>query len=146
MNNKQLLDTSKKHSPITHKFKNACIAFFTGGVFGIVAQLVFLFYTDVIHLEKDMAVSLCIVSIIIITSLLTGLGLYDKVAQHCGAGLFVPISGFANCLTSCAMEGKSEGFIFGIGSNMFKLAGSVLTYGITAAFVFGTLRFLLFGA
>ena len=86
-----------------------------------------------------------IVTIILITAITTGFGIYDKAAQYCGAGLFIPISGFANSLTSAAMEGKSEGPIYGIGSNMFKLAGSVLTYGIASAFFFGALRFILFG-
>ena len=96
-------------------------------------------------MEKDMAISISVVSIVVLSAVLTGLGVFDKLAQYCGAGLFVPISGFANALTSCAMEGKSEGLIFGIGSNMFKLAGSVLTYGICAAVLFGMLRYLVMG-
>ena len=68
-------------------------------------------------------------------------GIYDKLAQIFGGGLFVPISGFANALASSAMECRSEGFIFGIGSNMFKLAGSVIIYGIVSALIFSTLRY-----
>ncbi|MEG1732831.1 MAG: SpoVA/SpoVAEb family sporulation membrane protein, partial [Longicatena sp.] len=109
-------------------------------------QALMMFYETIFVLEASKASTLSIVSIIIITSILTGLGIYDKAVQFCGAGLFIPISGFANSLTSCALEGKSEGLIYGIGTNMFKLAGSVLTYGISAAFVFGMLRYLLFGA
>ena len=78
--------------------------------------------------------------IVFAAALLTGLGIYDKLAQICGAGLFIPISGFANSLTACAMEGRSEGPIYGIGSTMFKLAGSVLTYGIVAAYTLGIVR------
>ena len=146
MNPKNIQDTAKKHVPNAHKKRNLLIAFVSGGTLAIAAQAVFQLYMSVFHVEKEASISLTIVTIIIITALLTGLGLFDKAAQTCGAGLFVPISGFANSLTSCAMEGKSEGLIFGIGSNMFKLAGSVLTYGISAAFLFGLIRFLLFGA
>ncbi|MGX8851564.1 SpoVA/SpoVAEb family sporulation membrane protein [Amedibacillus sp. YH-ame10] len=146
MNNKNIKDTAMKHAPKSHKLKNTLVAFVSGGTLAIAAQLLFLVYNEVLNVDKDSAVSMTIVTIIIIASLLTGLGLYDKAAQTCGAGLFVPISGFANSLTSCALEGKSEGLIYGIGGNMFKLAGSVLTYGISSAFVFGMIRFLLFGA
>lgn len=145
MDLKHIMDTSKRHAPTSHKVKHACIAFVSGGTLAILAQFLFMFYNVMLHIEKATSVSLCIVSIIIVASLLTGFGIYDKAAQTLGGGLFVPICGFANSLTSCAMEGKSEGLIYGIGGNMFKLAGSVLTYGICAAFVFGTIRYMLFG-
>ena len=96
-------------------------------------------------MEEKSALSLVVVTIILATALATGFGVYDKLAQRCGAGLFIPISGFANALSAAALEGRSEGPIYGIGTNMFKLAGSVLTYGIASAFFFGALRFLMFG-
>ena len=71
----------------------------------------------------------------------TGLGVYDKVAKHAGAGLFVPITGFSNALTSSALECKHEGLIYGIGSNMFKLAGSVITYGIVSAILLSLITY-----
>jgi hypothetical protein len=70
--------------------------------------------------------------------------IFDKIAQKCGAGTFVPISGFANALTSSALECKSEGIIYGIGSNMFKLAGSVITYGIVSAYLLGIVRYVVY--
>lgn len=146
MDKKQLQDTAKRHAPNAHKGRNAIIAFVSGGSLAVAAQLFMMFMMQSFDLKKDSALTLTVVLVILITALLTGLGIYDKAAQKCGAGLFVPISGFANCLTSCALEGKSEGPIYGIGSTMFKLAGSVLTYGIASAFVFGTIRYLLFGA
>lgn len=145
MDKKHLKDTAKKHVPKQHKGRNAIIAFLCGGSLAIVAQLVSMAFQNFLGVDEKEASTLTIVTIILITSILTGLGIYDKAAQKCGAGLFVPISGFANSLTSCAMEGKSEGLIYGIGTMMFKLAGSVLTYGIASAFVFGLLRYLLFG-
>ena len=146
MNKKKFKDTAKKHVPKQHRLRNATIAFITGGIFAIVAQLIMEVYRMLLGIDEKSASTMAIVTIILISAIMTGLGIYDKAAQYTGAGMFVPISGFANSLTSCAMEGKSEGLIYGIGGNMFKLAGSVLTYGIASAFVFGFIRFLLFGA
>lgn len=145
MNKKVIKDTAKKYVPNQHKLRNALFAFFSGGTLGAITQVYMTACMYFFDLNKESAVAISIVSVILLTSLLTGLGVYDKIAQYCGAGLFIPISGFANSLTSCAMEGRFEGPIHGIGSNMFKLAGSVLTYGIASAFVFGTLRYLFFG-
>lgn len=146
MDKKKIQETAQKHAPAKHKGRNALIAFVSGGSLALSAQLIMTMYQTLFHVDKVNSVSLTVVTVIITTALLTGIGVYDKAAQKCGAGLFIPISGFANSLTSCALEGKTEGLIYGIGSSMFKLAGSVLTYGIAAAFVFGTIRFLLFGA
>lgn len=145
MNQKQLKETAKKHEPQKHAMQHALTAFISGGAMGVAAQLLMLAYEQILGIDQKSAMSLCIVTIILVTSILTGFGVFDRAAQICGAGLFVPITGFANSLTSCALEGKTEGFIYGIGGNMFKLAGSVLTYGIASAFVFGSIRYLLFG-
>lgn len=145
MNEKRMKDTAKLHAPKQTKGKNALTAFVCGGTMGLIGQILLELYINTLGFEKDSALSLMIVTFIFVTALLTGLGVYDKIAQKCGAGLFIPISGFANSLTSAAMEGRSEGPVYGIGSNMFKLAGSVLTYGVVSACIFGSIRFLLFG-
>lgn len=145
MNERNLKQTAQKHVPKQNKGKQALIAFVSGGCMGIFGQLLMLFYQNFCGFSEKNAVAPMIVTIILITAILTGLGLFDKMAQICGAGLFIPISGFANSLTASAMEGRSEGPIYGIGGNMFKLAGSVLTYGIAAAFIFGMIRYVLFG-
>ena len=142
MKEKVIRERSKIHKPKQHKIRNALVAFAGGGSLAVAAQLVMQSFVVFLNVKKDMAVSMTIVLIIFVTALLTALGKYDK---FFGAGVFIPISGFANSLASCALEGKSEGLIFGIGSNMFKLAGSVLTCGVVSAFVFGMARFLLFG-
>lgn len=142
MQNKKLYDdVSKRHVLPTHKLKNACMAFISGGTLAMIAQFLYYVFTNFLELNKSYATSAVVILIIIVASFLTGLGVYDKLAQHCGAGLFIPISGFANSLSSSALECKNEGFIYGIGSNMFKLAGSVLTYGIVSTYVFGLLRY-----
>lgn len=145
MNQTEIKQISKKHAPKQHYIKNEMIAFLSGGTLAAIAQLIMMVIQSYFKFDKQMATAITIVIVILITVILTGLGVYDKLAQHCGAGLFIPISGFANSLASCAIEGKSEGPIYGIGSNMFKLAGSVLTYGIASAFIFGLIRYVLFG-
>lgn len=144
MDNKKMYQKiGKRHEISTHKFKNGVIAFVSGGILALLAQWLFFIIKNEFGLEKEQASSLVIIIIIMITSLCTGLGVYDKIAQFCGAGLFVPISGFANALTSSALESKSEGLIYGIGSNMFKLAGSVITYGIVSAYIFSLIRYFI---
>ena len=71
------------------------------------------------------------------------MGIFDNLARVAGAGSFIPITGFSNALTSASIEGRSEGPIYGIGSNMFKLAGSVLVYGIVAAFLTNLIRYVI---
>ena len=73
--------------------------------------------------------------IIIITVILTGFGVFDHIAQFAGAGTVVPITGFANTIASAAIEHRSEGYVLGVGGNMFKLAGPVIVYGVFSAFV-----------
>lgn len=144
MQDKKLYEkVANRHGLPTHKVKNACIAFISGGFLAVVSQFLFFLFKSMFDLNKDTAVSLVVIVIIALTALLTGLGVYDKIAQHCGAGLFIPISGFSNSLASCALEAKSEGLIYGIGSNMFKLAGSVITYGIVSAYIFGMIRYVV---
>ena len=80
---------------------------------------------------------------IIIGSLLTGFGVFDKVLSICKCGLIVPSTGFANTMTSSAMDARSEGFIKGIGSSIFKLTGSIILYGIIFGIIFGYIRSLI---
>lgn len=84
-----------------------------------------------------------IITLIFIAAVLTGLGVFDRLANIGGAGTFIPITGFSNAMTSCALEGKSEGLVTGIGSNIFKLGGAVITFGIVASFILGGLRYVL---
>ncbi len=144
MNNKQRFkDIVKKTEDKKDKLGRALVAFFSGGIVAIIGQLFFDLYSRGFYINEKDSISLMLVTIIFITAVLTGFGLFDKIAQKTGAGTFIPISGFANALTSSALESKSEGLIYGIGSNMFKLAGSVITYGIVSAYILGILRYVV---
>ena len=144
MNNRQRFnDIVKKTEDKKDKLGRTLIAFFSGGLVAIIGQCIFDIYTKVFFVNEKDSISLMLVTIVFVTALLTGLGLFDKISQKTGAGTFIPISGFSNALTSSALESKSEGLIYGIGSNMFKLAGSVITYGIVSAYILGILRYLV---
>ena len=131
--------------PKDQRLAHAIAAFISGGAIGGSGEVLLMLYQESLHMPKQQALSLVIVTFIALAAILTGLGLFDQLAQRFGAGVFIPITGFANALASSALEGKSEGLIYGIGMNMFKLAGSVLTYGIVSAYFIGMLRYLFLG-
>ena len=83
------------------------------------------------------------VTLIFIAALLTGLGLFPKIAKRAGAGTLVPITGFANAVVSPAIEFKNEGFVLGVGANMFKIAGPVIVYGTVASVVYGVVFWII---
>lgn len=137
---KKITDQNKT---IKHKTQRAVLAFVGGGCVALIGQGFYDLFVYAFKIDQKDALSLMLVTIILISALLTGFGVFDKIAQYIGAGSFIPISGFSNALTSAALESKSEGLIYGIGSNMFKLAGSVITYGIVSAYILGILKYLV---
>ena len=140
MKQKDIQAIAEAHQPKTAYWKHRTMAFFVGGSIGGTAQLLTLWLVKG-GMEEEIATTWIILGVIFISAVLTGIGIYDRLAQKAGAGLFIPISGFANSLASEALESKSEGLILGIGMNMFKLAGSVLTYGIVAAILLSALKY-----
>lgn len=142
MNNDEYNKLADSLKPKISYWKNCFFAFLIGGTIGACSQGVFDIYENMFHLSQDSASALMSVTIVGIASLLTGLGIYDKIAKIAGAGTFIPITGFANSMTSSALEAKSEGWVLGIGTNMFKLGGTVLTFGIVSAFVLGVIRYV----
>lgn len=147
MDRKEYDQLAEELKPTGHKVKNAWNAFLYGGVLGAIAQGVLVFYMNVYDCSQKEATPMMIITLVFIACLLTGLGLYDNIAKNAGAGTFIPITGFANSMASSALDSKSEGLILGIGANMFKLGGTVLTYGIVSAALLGVIRyvFTLFG-
>lgn len=140
MNNLKLKETAARHVPKEHKLQHVIRAFLCGGGLAVMAQFTLTLLNELGIASAD-ASTIIILLVIFLSALFTGIGIYDKAGQFFGAGLFIPISGFANSLASEALERKSEGLIYGIGSNMFKLAGSVITYGIVSAIVFTLIRY-----
>lgn len=135
----------KKVKPKEKHLNKILLSFVSGGVLAVLLQGIssLLFYE--FAFSKEDANLITTFGFIATVILFTGLGLYDVGAQYLGAGLFIPISGFANSLSSSALEAKNEGLIYGIGSNMFKLAGSVLTYGFVTAYILAILTYIIQG-
>lgn len=136
----QLVNKEKKKKI---KNKDLLIAFLYGGSIGLIGQLILTGYMNFFDMTPKQAGTPMTVTMIFIASLLTGLGVFDKIAGHAGAGTFIPITGFANSMTSSAMESRPEGLVAGIGSNMFRMAGTVITYGIVSAYVMGVIRYVI---
>lgn len=145
MEKKVYKEIVKKHKPKEDYIKNELIAFIVGGLMGLLAQFLNEFYSYIFNIPSKEASTFMIVTLIFIGCLLTCFGFFDNVVKRCGAGLIVPITGFAHAMMSAALDFRREGMINGIGSNMFKLAGSVIIFGVVSAYVFGLVRFLLFG-
>ena len=131
----------KAASPPSPVVKDCTLAFLFGGFVCTIGQLLCGLYQNLgLALpEARMAVS---ISLIFISATLTALGWYDDIAKHAGAGVLVPITGFANSMVSPAMEFKSEGFITGLGAKLFTVAGPVLVFGITTSVVYGLIIFI----
>ncbi len=145
MNKDEYQKLVKEFTPKEKKLKNAVIAFLVGGSIGFIGQVVVAILTTSFSMEvKDAYVWLCI-SMIFISSLLTALGFFDNWVSTCKAGLFLPTTGFAHSVTSAALDYRKDGFITGLGANFFKLAGSVLLYGMLGGFFFGILGVIFHG-
>jgi stage V sporulation protein AC len=142
--NKEYLKIIKRESPKTKHISTLFRAFFVGGAFCCIAEGLKMLYAAVTPLpEKDVA-ALVTVTIIFVTSILTGIGIYDRIGDFAGAGSIVPITGFANSVVSASLEKKREGVIFGVCSNMFIIAGPVLVIGIFSSVVVGLLTHIFF--
>jgi stage V sporulation protein AC len=128
---------SQKIIPQPNILRNAAWAFIFGGIVCIIGQFILECYARLMKIPVEKAGDPAVATMIFLGALLTGLGWFDKLARYAGAGLAVPVTGFANSIVSAALEFKKEGFIQGIGSKMFILAGSVITYGVVTAFFVG---------
>lgn len=141
ISNEQYAEMVKKVSPPSPKVKDCIKAFLIGGLICCIGQALFTLYS-MAGLKETESKALVSITLIVITAILTGFGVFDNIAKHAGAGTIVPITGFANSVVSPALEYKSEGFIMGTGTSIFKIAGPVILYGTTAASVYGLIYYL----
>lgn len=132
----------KKASPNSPKLKNLTFAFLIGGLICTIGQGFFNLYL-MLNLKEETAKILVPVTLVFITAVLTGLGVFDNIAKLAGAGTLVPITGFANAVVSPAVEFKNEGFVLGVGANIFKIAGPVIAFGISAGVVYGVIYWII---
>ncbi|WP_418331639.1 stage V sporulation protein AC [Ruminococcus sp.] len=131
-----------KNSPKSKLFVNCIKAFLIGGAICTIGQGFTDLYAMLGAAEKG-SKTLCSVTLIFIGILLTAIGVYDKIAKHGGAGTLVPITGFANAVSSPAIEFKSEGYIAGLGAKLFIIAGPVIVYGVSASIIYGFVLWIL---
>lgn len=134
-----------KYTPKYNRLKSILVAFLVGGTIGMIGQGLIDFYSKVCNLTIKDAKTYMIVTLIFISSLLTALGFFDNIVSKVKCGIIVPITGFAHAMTSAALEYRKEGLILGLGSNIFKITGSVILYGVVGAYVFGIIRVLIIG-
>ena len=132
----------KKNMPRSNTVVNCAKAFVSGGVICTAGQLIFELFL-MWDFKEDDARTLTSVSMIAIGVLLTALGIYDKLARQAGAGTLIPVTGFANAMASPAIEFKSEGFITGVGKNLFAIAGPVIVYGTASSVLYGAVLWIL---
>ena len=124
-------------------FKNVIISFFSGGFMGLLGELLSNYFVNYCGCSLRDSYLFVFSVFIIIGSLLTGLGIFDKILSICKCGLIVPSTGFANTMTSSAMDTRREGFVKGIGANIFKLTGSIILYGVVFGILFGYIRSII---
>lgn len=134
---------AKKASPPTKKLKNGCLSFLIGGLICTLGEGIGI-VCEKVGMDADDVKAIIPITLIVITTVLTALGVFDKIAYFAGAGTVVPITGFANSIVSPAMEHQAEGRILGTGANMFKIAGPVIVYGSAAAVIYGIIYYIFF--
>ncbi|MFE8696400.1 stage V sporulation protein AC [Cytobacillus sp. FJAT-53684] len=133
----------QKHELKRPVLKNCIRAFWVGGLICTIGQAVTYFYIYFFNFTEQTAGNPTVATMVFFSMLLTGFGIYDHLGQFGGAGSAVPVTGFGNAVISAAIEHKTEGFVLGVGGNMFKLAGSVILFGVFSAFVVALIKTIL---
>ena len=138
-------DLVLKYTPKEDRLKNAIVTFLCGGIFGSLSELLLRCFKIWFNIPRKEASVMVILSLIIIASILTAFGVFDTCVSKLKSALIIPITGFAHSMTSAALEYRKEGLVLGIGANIFKLAGTVILYGIVSVYLFGIIRLIFIG-
>ena len=146
MINKKYDEIVERHKPTEQRSKNSLIAFLIGGLVGAIGEGLIQIYCSIWHISRTVSSVYMIITLVFIAALATAIGFFDKWVNFARCGLLIPITGFSHSMMSAALEYKREGPIFGIGSNTFKLAGSVIVYGVVSAWTFGLIRLIIGGS
>ena len=138
--NKDYKDLINRHAPTSPTLKNSFFAFLVGGFICFLSELFVIFLS--FFLEEEKAYILSTLSLILIASVLTAVGVFDKIARFSGGGTLVPVTGFSNSVTSVAIDSRSEGFVLGVGSKIFTVAGPVILYATAAGTLYGLIYYI----
>ena len=145
MDKKRYKELVDKNTPKESVLKNALVAFVVGGLLGSLSELLLRCYMIWLDLPRKESGVLVILTLIAVASMLTACGVFDVLVSKVKAALIIPITGFAHSMSSAALEYKNEGLVLGIGANIFKLAGTVILYGVVSVYFFGLIRLLVMG-
>ena len=141
--NTKYLELVNKIAPKTNEKSTLFHAFLVGGTICLIGQFIRYVLMYCFSLYGDMLAGATSIVLIFLGSLFTGLGLYDRIGKFAGGGSIVPITGFANSVTSPAMEFRSEGFIYGVGAKMFVIAGPIIVYGVLSSVLVGVVYYVI---
>ena len=131
------------HAPKSPVFRNCARAFWVGGLICVIGQALRELYSRSAHLNPADTATMTSVTLIFIAALLSGIGIFDRIAKYAGAGTLVPITGFANAVVSPAIDSHAEGLILGVGAKIFTVAGPVLLYGTLAGGIWGVVYYVI---
>lgn len=143
MNSKEYKKIVKRNIKKPNHFINYIRGFIYGGILGLLCELVFLILKSITNMSTFNIRSIISLSIIIIASFLTAIGIFDNLVKKCRSGLIIPTTGFAHSITSSAIDMKKEGLIKGVGSAFFSLAGSVILYATISSFVLVIIKVII---
>ena len=135
----------KSKNPKESRCFNAVIAFLVGGFLGLLGEVISKFIVIFTDISVDTSYAIVCLIYIFIASIFTAFGFFDEWVKKCKCGIIIPTTGFAHSVSSSALEFKKDGMITGLGANFFKLAGSVILYGITSAFFLCFLKVIIYG-
>lgn len=141
--NKNYLEYVSDISPKTNETRSLLHAFWVGGVICLVGQFIRFMLEYLLGLYGDVLAGTTSIVLIFLGSLLTGLGVYDRIGKYAGGGSIVPITGFANSVVSPAMEFKSEGYIYGLAAKMFVIAGPIIVFGVIGSVAVGLVYYIV---
>ena len=141
--NRNYLNYVRSLAKPTKHLHNCLRAFIVGGLICCVGQFLRIEFQALFALEGEELAGAVSMSLIFLGCLLTGLGVYDRIGRHAGAGSIVPITGFANSVTSPAIEFKTEGYIYGTAAKMFNIAGAIIVYGVFSGVIVGIIYYFL---
>lgn len=142
MDKNQYKKFAMAHAPKSPIAKNCVFAFLVGGTICAIAQGLTDLYLIIPNFSEENARTLTSVTLIFIAVVLTGLGVFDKIAKFAGAGTLVPITGFANSVASPAIDSRSEGYVLGVGAKIFTVCGPVILYGTLAGAIYGVIYYI----
>mgnify|MGYP004571879675 FL=1 len=143
MKNKTYDEIVKTNLPNENRILNAITAFVVGGLIGALGNFLIELYSYLFEISRNDSAIFMIITLIFLACLLTAIGVFDTFVKTGKMGVIIPITGFAHSMQSAILDYKNEGLVYGFGSNIFKLAGSVILYGVVASYFFALIRYLL---